>query len=108
MYGDFLKEYHNKEILETDKGYLTYQISNNECYVTDIYVKPEFRRSHAAFDLADEITIIAKERGCTKLVGSVVPSFKGSTENLKGLFLYGFRLQTSAPDFIIVVKDIGE
>lgn len=98
----------NDEILETEKGFITYRYIENakSVYIIDLYVKPEFRNSHEASQMADAVCKEAKERGFTKLLGSVVPSNKGSTSSLKVLLAYGMRLQSSTNDFIFFEKEI--
>ena len=44
--------------------------------------------------MADAIVQDAKEQGANKLLGSVVPSAKGSTESLKVLIAYGMALES--------------
>jgi len=56
--------------------------------------------------MADQVAVIAKEKGFNKLYGSVVPTAKGSSESLKVLFAYGMRLDSAGPNAIITVKDI--
>lgn len=88
-------------------GFASYVFPDeNTCYIKDIYVVPELRKTGLASDIAANIEAIAKQRGCTRLIGSVVPSAKGSTSSLKVLLSYGFRLESSANDFILFVKDI--
>ena len=107
LYGDYLRERTFDEIIETEKGFATYRFMDDSCvYIIDIYVKPEFRKSGAASDIADTIVEIAKKRGCYKLMGSVVPSTKGSTTSLKVLLGYGMSLESSSNDFIIFSKEI--
>lgn len=107
FYSDYLKERTDQEILETDKGFATYRFPDEKtCYLMDIYVAPLFRREGVASDIADMVMDIAKRRGCSKLLGSVVPSTKGSTASLKALMGYGMTLQSSAPDFILFERSI--
>lgn len=106
LYGQYIKERLNKDIIETDKGFATYYFVNDSCYIEDIYIKSEFRKSNEASKLADQISIIAKEKGYKKLCGSVVPSSNNSTESLKVLLAYGFKLDSSVNNFIIMVKEL--
>jgi GNAT superfamily N-acetyltransferase len=71
LYADFLKEYSDIEILEKEYGFATYSISGEECYIRDVYVIPVMRNKNYASLLADEITKIAKDKGCKYLTGSV-------------------------------------
>ncbi len=102
MFADYIKERKNMGCVESDIGFATYSIfDTGECYIEDIYVKPEHRISGAASKLADEIIVKAKEQNCTVLTGSVVPSAKGSTTSLKVLLAYGFQLHSCREDFIV-------
>lgn len=106
LYASYIKERLNKEIIETDKGFVTYYFINDGCYIEELYVLPEFRRSKEAFKFGDMVTEIAKQKNCNKLYGSVVPSTSGSTDTLMGLLKYGFKLDSTAINFIVVVKEI--
>ena len=107
LYGDYLKERTNDQIYETEKGFATYRfIDDKTVYIIDIYVKPEDRKSGIASNISDYIVGLAKIRGCTKLLGTVVPSTKGCTNSLKALLAYGFELDSASQDIIILKKDI--
>jgi ribosomal protein S18 acetylase RimI-like enzyme len=108
FYSDYLRERTSDDIIETDKGFVTYRIQENEksVYIIDIYVHPDFRREKVASVMADEVVTIAKQRGCTKLFGSVVPTCKGANASLKVLLGYGMILDSSAVNFILFRKEI--
>lgn len=107
LYADYLLERTNDRIIETSEGFATYRFVNEKSvYIVDIYIKPEFREKHFAASLADEIVKIAKTKGCTELIGSIVPSTKGSTRNLKVLLGYGMTLNNAQNDFIVFRKEI--
>lgn len=106
MYAAYVREKTNDLILENDKGFATYTFLKNECWIKDIYVHPDFRKLNVASELANEIVEIAKKEGCSKLIGSVVPSTKNSTASLKVLLAYGFLLDSSGNDFVLFKKDI--
>lgn len=108
MYADYLREKTDDLILETDKGFATYRYieEGKAVYIIDIYIHPDFRQDGIAAGLADTIVEEAKRKGCTRLMGSVVPSNKGSTTSLKILLGYGMLLHSSGADFIVFRKDI--
>lgn len=106
LYSSYIYEREGKEIVESEKGFATYNYINNGCYIQDIYVKPEFRKEGIASKMADQIAEIAKSKGYKKLFGSVCPSANGSTESLKVLLAYGFKLSESSNNFIILEKDL--
>jgi len=107
LYAEYLAERTTDQIIETHNAFATYKfLDKDTCYIIDIYVLPEFRKSGVASDIADIIKGIAKEKGCTKLIGSVVPSAKGSTTSVKVLLGYGMKLQSSTNDFVVFEKEI--
>lgn len=107
LYADYIQERTGDLIKELDQGFATYRFPDEKTvYIVDIYVAPAARRQNLARCIADKIVAEAKERGCTRCLGSVVPSAKGSTASLRVLLGYGMRLDSSAPDFILFSKEI--
>lgn len=107
LYSNYLEEKTNDHIIETDKGFATYRfVDESTVYILDLYVLPDFRQTGTASLIADSIVEIAKKKGCTSLLGSVVPSNKNSTTSLKVLLAYGMSLQSSSNDFIVFKKGI--
>ena len=106
LYAEYCKERGIKHVIESDVAFCTYFFLQDGAYIEDIYVKPDYRKSDIASQMADQVAVIAKEKGFNKLYGSVVPTAKGSSESLKVLFAYGMRLDSAGPNAIITVKDI--
>lgn len=107
LYADYLKERTLDEIIEDENGFATYRFPDEKTvYIIDIYTKPNSRRLNAARDKADYIVGMARKKGCTKVIGSVIPSTKGSTTSLKVLLGYGMKLDSSTNDFIVFSKEI--
>lgn len=106
LLSNYFKEMKTKEIIETDNGFLTYYFTSDGLYVEDIYVSPEYRSNGLAKKMLDEVTIIAQEKGCKKILGSCIPSASNSTNSLQAAFSYGFKLHSSANNFIVYSKDI--
>lgn len=106
MFAEYLKEKTDDMIVETPEGFATYRYVDNSVYIIDLYVKPDFRRTYAASTIADNIVDEALKHGCNKLLGSVVPSNKGSTDSVKVLLAYGMSLDSSSNDFILFKKEI--
>jgi GNAT superfamily N-acetyltransferase len=107
MYAKYLTERTEDSIIETSEGFATYRFLNEtQCYIIDIYVLPDYRKTGAASAIADKIAEIAKERGCKELVGTVVPSTKNSTTSLKVLFGYGMHLDSATNNLIVCKKEL--
>jgi len=106
FYAQYLMERTDDKIIESEKGFATYRYLNEgkTVYVIDVYVQPEYRRSHAATDFVNEIARIAKIAGCVEMLGTVVPSTKNATLSIKALLVYDMTLQSAADNLIIFRK----
>jgi hypothetical protein len=108
LLSEYFKERGVKEIIETESGFITYYFLPEGCYVEDIYVRQSDRDTGLARIMLDQVSKIAREKGCNKLFGSCVPSSKGATESLSMAFLYGFKLHNSVNNLIVYVKNLTE
>lgn len=107
LFAKYLKEKTNDLIVETDDYFLTYRyVDEKTVYIVDLFVLPQLRESGIASTIADNIVEEARKKGCTKLLGSVVPSNKNATTSLKVLLAYGMTLDSSSQDFILFKKDL--
>lgn len=106
LYAKYIQEREGKEIIESGIGFMSFKIQGEECYIADVYIEPEFRKSGIATELCDKIAKVAKERGCKYLSGTVTPSLKGATVSLISQLNYGFKLHSCVDDFIILKKEL--
>lgn len=102
----YLKEREGFDSIITDEGFACYRISGEECYIKDIWVAPDFRKSHIASKMADQITWIAKKSSCKFLTGSVAIGANNPETSIKVLLAYGFKLSGLVNGGIIFRKDI--
>lgn len=107
LYADYLLERTEDQIIENEYGFCTYRfLDEKTVYIIDIYVVPECRRQKDASFMANEVVEIAKERGCTELLGTVNPSAKGSTTSMRVLLGYGMTLKRAENNLIVFTKEI--
>jgi hypothetical protein len=107
LYACYAQELLGRSVIETDSGFITYQYPDqNTVYIENLYTIPELRKQNVAANLADAVAIEAKAKGCTRMLGSVVPSANNSTTSLKVLLAYGFKLDSATNDFILFSKDL--
>lgn len=106
LFGKYIAEREGKEIVEDAQGFATYCYLSDGVYIQDLYVDPDFRQKGCASKYADQVAEIAKAKGYTKMYGTVMPSASNSTDSLKVLLAYGFKLQSAAQNGIVLVKDI--
>lgn len=105
-YAQYIAEREGYEIIEDEKGFATYKIFGEECYIRDIFVEKKFRTEHVASEYADKIAAIAKEKGCKVLTGTVAPKANNSTAGVAVLLAYGFKLHDSNHQGLVFVKEI--
>lgn len=106
MYADYISETRGMGTVETPEGFATYLIDGDCCYIEDIYVRPEFRKTGAGTDLANGIRKMAKEYGCKMLTGSVNARIKDPTTSTKVMLAYGFEISRVVNDAIFFKMEI--
>ena len=94
LYAQYIKERENKDIVETDEGFATYQIYGDECYIADIYVIPGARKTGLASQLANQIKGLAKSSGCKILTGSVCLDANNAVASMNVLYAYGMKVHS--------------
>jgi ribosomal protein S18 acetylase RimI-like enzyme len=102
----YLKERENFDAIVVEHGFASFCINGEECYIKDIWVHPDFRNSHLAAGMANIIAENAEKAGCKYLTGSVMPSANNSTESVKVLLAYGFKVHSAINNGIIFRKDL--
>lgn len=105
-YAKYIYEREGKSIVESPEGFATYSYIQGMCYIEDIFVLPEHRKSGIASKYADTIIAEAATKGCKQVFGSVVISAFECTKSLKVLLAYGFKLHSLNQNTIFLVKDI--
>lgn len=99
-------------MLETPHGFLTYGfncvpgVTFPHVYIEELYVIPSARKTRVASEMADKVADIARERGITKMIGSVSLARKNADANLRVLRHYGMRLMAAQGDTVWVVKEL--
>ena len=102
---DFFKDM-GSEVFENETGWANYIISGKECYIENIYTAPEYRKTGRASEIADKITAIAKERGCTTLLGSTNTTKPSVERSIQVILSYGFKYLRSDEVSIWYYKEI--
>lgn len=106
LWAQYFKEREGYETINSDKGFVSFKIAGEDCYIRDVFIHRDFRHSGEASSLADQVAKVAKDRGCKFLTGSVIPSMNGSTGSMLGLIKYGFKLNWAKDDYICLIKEL--
>ena len=109
LYASYVKERTNKQIIETDYGFVTYYYLDNEIkglMIEDLYIHPEHRLSGKGKQLVDSLVAEARLLGHTKCYSSICPYAKQATESIKANIAWGLKLHSINNNLIFLCKDI--
>lgn len=107
LWADYVKERLGRETIERDYGFISFSFEGETCLIWDYYVVPTERRSRRAWSLADEVCVIAKERGALRLIGFVWPDTVGASISIQAMLAYGFELVSAEGGRILMSKELG-
>lgn len=106
LYGDYIKERENFDIVEDERGFATYLVQGEECYVRDVYVKPQHRKDHVAWGYMEIIRKRMKHFGVKTIITSVCTKANGTTTSQYAILSYGFVLSHTDGPMIYYRKEI--
>lgn len=106
MWYEYLMERHGWETMLFEHGFIVYEINGENCFIQEIYVKPEARRNSVGTHMADQVEEIAKERGCKKIWGTVVLGTYGANEAMMAHLNWGLKLHSINGNCILTVKEL--
>ena len=103
-YGLYVAELEGLEILESNRGFATYKIKDDELWVYDVFVRPDYRGCGIALRYIQELEELARECNC-KAMMSITNKKNNAWERSTGLLQeYGFEIEGVADDGTIFLK----
>jgi len=108
VWAAYIKELYGKEMLETEYGFATYFIvpGTSVCYLEDIFVAPEHRKSRAGTELENAVIEWAKERKCTEIMGSAAVGLPTTERSVAVLIARGYKLSKVTETMLYFKKNI--
>lgn len=108
-YALYVKEREGKETIETDKGFVTYiDLEDTQTlYISDMYVRPEYRGQGYARSFYNEIATIAKSKNYTNILANVDDSTEGWEFSKKIMKNDGFQQIGKEDNLIFFIKEIN-
>ena len=110
MYKAYLEEYQpGRSLFHNNDGYATYLIRGEECYLDNIYIVPEKRRTGAGTAITDAVAEIAKEKGCKYLTGTIFTdqnNLDRQTKSMEIFLSYGMKISKAVQDTIWLAKEL--
>lgn len=103
-YAMYLKEREGIDTIENEKGFLTYKVKDDEMWVYDCYVRPEFRRDNVAREYFDTLYVLANDLNCSSVYSTVYKSTEGWEVSLAALRSNGYEITGTIEDLIILKR----
>ena len=86
LYGKYIKERENCDIIEHESGFISYRIRDTQLgltlFIEDIFVLPEKRRQGIAAEFCELIKSIAKKENCKQIMSGADPTTLNATESV--------------------------
>lgn len=105
-YGLYVQELEGLEIIESNRGFATYKIKDEEkeLWVYDVFIRPDYRGCGIALRYVQELEDIAREANCTCLMSITNKNNNGWERSTGLLQKYGFKIEGAADDGTIFLK----
>jgi hypothetical protein len=108
LWADYIKESLSKNMIEDEKGFATFYIipGTQVCYIEDIYVVPEARKSDKGTEMEMDIRDWAVAQGCSELMGSVNLLSNYPERSTQVLIARGYKIAQVTATMIYFKKNI--
>jgi hypothetical protein len=111
QYKAYLEETYQGQSCHIDpqsRGWASYKISGQECYIDHCYVAPEFRATSAIYEINQAIEQIAKDASCTHMTGTVDLASSAPMRSVKMMEKAGYKLHSAQNNIIVMIKLLGK
>lgn len=71
LLADYEYQEYGRKIIGNEDGFIKYAIHEGECFISDLYVRPEARTTLTSKKLFTEVVNIARETGCGCVTANV-------------------------------------
>ncbi len=107
-HGLYILEREGKFVVENKMGFATYFYWPEAVFLEDLYVHPQYRKLGVGTELTDAVAEMGRLAGKKRLVCTVIPRARGSTESLKAFLAYGLIMDSSDKESVYFYKNIPE
>jgi hypothetical protein len=107
QYKAYLKETypgHDCYIDPEGRGWASYQINNDECYIDHCYMVPEFRNKFTMSAICANIEDIAREKGCKFMTGTVQIGTGIPERSVRMMLTDGYKFHSANNNVITMIK----
>lgn len=109
MLAEYLKEKDSAETIVTDGGFLAYLIRHDQLFISDFYVKPDFRKSKKHFlALMREAFKVACDNKLNFFTCRVLKGQRNFDERLLAYLKFGFKVSETKESHIGLFLELKE
>lgn len=101
-----MKERLGMEVFESDHGFITFKVNDEEVFIQDMFVRDGYRKQYVGRELVKRVEEVAKENGKKFVTATILPSAGGSTVSLIGALSIGFKLIGASNNCVIIGKEV--
>lgn len=109
QYRDYLRETYSGQDCYIDpqnRGWASYKIDGDECYINHCYIVPEHRNLALMSELCSHIEVEARGKGCKFVTGTVDINSTNPIRSLKMMVTDGYRIHSAHNNIIVMIKDL--
>ena len=109
QYKQYLKETYAGQdcyIDEQNRGWASFKIDGDECYINHCFILPEFRSQTLMREICSHIEIIAKNSGCKFMTGTVQIGTGVPERSLRMMMSGGYTVFSAQDNIIVMIKHI--
>ncbi|MGE3608006.1 MAG: GNAT family N-acetyltransferase [Bacteriovoracaceae bacterium] len=110
LYADYINEIDcGRKIIESNDYFVAYFIHpHGECYIEDMYIIPEKRKSGLCFEILRSIEEIAKSNNCKILSHAIVKTHKNKDHVEGASVAFGFKFHSETETEKNFIKELYE
>lgn len=109
QYKSYLEETYSGQSCYIDpqnRGWASYKIDGDECYINHCYLAPDFREAKLMGELCSNIEKIARDANCKYVTGTVEIGTGNPIRSLKMMVTDGYRIHSANNNIIVMIKDL--
>lgn len=108
LYAEYIKEREGSELISTPYGWLSYRITDKECFIIELFVTQAARRSGQGSELLTKIIKQALRNNCELITANIHLFDPNHDGTLRGALARGFKILSANNDVLLVAKKITE
>lgn len=92
MYAQYLKERVGRETLQTEWGFVSYELRDDHMYLVDLFIVPTHRQNGLGTELGNRMIELAEELKLDRIITTISPYTPGSEVSLGMALKMNFKL----------------